>query len=358
MQRLKNIIALGAPGLVLIAALGIGIAWFANSIPDERNISPVPKPVDYSPVLAVSPWKRPADPAELHGLILAPAWTPWVKSPAGVRALALSLPPLGGPARSEPERIKMISERIAGDEAARAIAELTAMVDDNPLAASGPFRSTWSLQLMANKQYAAVARICAALLVPLAYDTAAVEQLLSIRVRALLADQQPQAALAAARQHFCVASMYGSAQALGQLELALAANYPGEPQRIAGLKSAQGFVPATRPATTHAATTAPTTAATQPTPFVLAELPRADDEPRLRAAAEAIHGEDLSSLMARGNLYLMCGDAAAAQRIFTRAVAAATDLQRPAVADALARCEKTRSGSILDANRFVEKVRN
>lgn len=318
-------------------------------------------PVSFAPPLAGVPWKRDAgEIGELRGLGLTGAWTPWTAAPGRARAvLPYIVPPVG---RSEPERVAEIGAGMGSrdpERVAAAVAGLDKMVAENPLAAGVAFRGTWSVQLMAAKRYEDVARVAEVLLVAYAYDTAALEQLLSLRVAALRAAGRNAEALGAARQLYDVASLAGTAAALGLVEQCLAANYPGEPGRIAGLKRSQGVVVrvATRAATTRRSASSPATATAPAEQFSMLELVAAGDEGRLAAAEGRFFGEDIVSLYGRGNLLLMARQPEAAERIFMRACAVASDVQLPCAMEALARCAKARSGSIVAANKVVERVR-
>jgi hypothetical protein len=354
--------ALGVVGVVG-GFLALGVAWFRTAIP-ETSTQPgaVAGPVSFAPPLAGVPWKRDAEEiGELRGMGLTAAWTPWTAaSGRGRPVLPYIVPPVG---RSEPERVAEIGAGLGSRDAARvdaAVAGLEKLVAENPLAAGVAFRGTWSVQLMAGKRYEDVARVAEVLLVAYAYDTAALEQLLSLRVAALRAVGRNEEALGAARQLYDVASLAGTAAALGLVEQCLAANYPGEPGRIAALKRSQGVVlrAATRAATTRrAAASSPATATAPAERFSMLEVAAAGDEGRLAAAERRFFGEDLVSLYGRGNLLLLARQPEAAERIFMRACAVASDVQLPCAVESLARCAKARSGAIVEANKVVERVR-
>lgn len=260
-------------------------------------------------------------------------------------------------ARLDQAAARQITAQLAArEEGSRraALGQIERFLQSDPGQAAVYLRSGWLKSLVDAREYAAVERLAARGIVALPQDVGSVEALQQARIKALLADGKTEAALAAARGWFNVASLNGTASALLQVAECLNAAHPEDLQLVRRFQAEQVAGAATLPeqASTSQLAKPP---ASQPA-SVLRSI-AAVDAKAFQAAAEAITAEDFYSLTGKGNLLLLANNPEEAMPIFERAYAVAAEGQLAIATESIARCIKAQDGTIGRANAWVMSLR-
>lgn len=241
--------------------------------------------------------------------------------------------------------------RIAADLAANkpvqtagAIRRITVLVKHYPYQCDWRLAVKWLPVLFARKQYPVVADLAKREIFAVPGNTEYVQQLLAQRIRALLAMHKDTAALSEAKSLFDFCDMRQTATAMKLLARCLKAALPDGAYEAREFKQQQ-----------IAGAAIPKPGSPPVTCAVLAAI-KIHAAPYL-LAAWADTGQQLSNIIARGNLLLLAGHIRHARACMNCAYAiAATPAQLTAAARRIAACIKAQDGTIGRANAWVDRV--
>jgi hypothetical protein len=279
---------------------------------------------------------------------------------------------LADPPQWQPPDPNAVAEQLASPDSATvdaAMKEIQIEIRHDPGRAVGNIRGPYLTALMNSKHFAEADRLALEGIVSWPQDLGSVQFLLIIRIQAMLALGNPDAALQDAKSLYNVSSMNDLPQAMLLVAQCLNAGHPkdlawaerfrqeqvagaifdghivvqadGDPNRPPVLEPA----PATRPATqpdVGAAT-------------VLASIHIAD--PAYSNTLEHFFGEDYGSLCGRGNLLLLADRTAEAKVIFDRAYSVGAQQNLADATENIARCMKAEDGGVARANAWILSLR-
>ena len=249
--------------------------------------------------------------------------------------------------KSENAIIAEITEQLASNDPAVRQQGIDAIRARFATRGLSDLRSYFLRPMMANKQYAEVAELIMEGILACPGETRSVEQVLLIRIKALIALGKAEEALVNSKSLFNVATMGGTSEAILAVAECLNAARADDPQlfnrfreeQIAGSKAPE-TQPATRPAGAKLS--------------VLAGI-KVDPAP-YNQALKKITAEDASGLMARGNLLLLADRVKEARVVFERLYSlAGSDINE--ASEAIARLIKAEDGTIGRANAWVLSIR-
>lgn len=209
-------------------------------------------------------------------------------------------------------------------------------------------RSSWLRPMMVNKQYKEVADLALEGIIANPADTRSLEAVLAMRIDALLAMGQFEQALSESRSLFNVATMMGTSEAILTVAKCINAARPNDVAMFNTFREEQmaGAVAAT----TQPATTQPAVAR-----CTVLEGIKIDAKP-YEETLKNLYGEDVASLLVRGNLLLLSGRVAEAKTVLERLYSlSGADLAE--ASESLARVMKAEDGTIARANAWVLSIR-
>jgi hypothetical protein len=306
------------------------------ALPSAAQLAPATRPVKAQ--LAVPPARSAPVPTPLPGAVAA------ARPAAGT--------PTGAPprAKGEAQIIQEILDQLdSADPAVRKTA-IDAIRQRIQTRGITEIRSVFLRRMVAAKMHKEVADLAEEAILATPWETRSVEQVLQMRIRALIALGQGEQALSEAKSLFNIASMAGTSDAILMVAECLNAARPKEidlfnrfrEEQIAGAGS---LAPTTRPA-------AQPPAAVRCTVLdgIKIDAKKYDD------ALAKMPGEDAQSLMARGNLLLLADRAREAKPIFER-MYSLSGAEIVEASEALARQMKAEDGTIGRANAWVLSIR-
>ena len=246
-----------------------------------------------------------------------------------------------------PEYFARIAAHLAANkpvQTAGAIRRITVLVKHYPYQCDWRLAVKWLPVLFARKQYPVVADLAKREIFAVPGNTEYVQQLLAQRIRALLAMHKDTAALSEAKSLFDFCDMRQTATAMKLLARCLKAALPDGAYEAREFKQQQ-----------IAGAAIPKPGSPPVTCAVLAAI-KIHAAPYL-LAAWADTGQQLSNIIARGNLLLLAGHIRHARACMNCAYAiAATPAQLTAAARRIAACIKAQDGTIGRANAWVDRV--
>jgi len=258
------------------------------------------------------------------------------------------VPKAAGAYRGDAASVAEILEQLASNDPAQKQHALEAIRARMQTRGLTELRATWLRPLANAKMHKEVADLAMEGILAHAWDTRSVESVLQMRIKSLIALNQPQQALSEAKSLFNVATMLGTSEAILTVAECLNAAYPNDPAMFNKFREEQmaGAVPpSTQPGDPAAAPRKCT---------VLAGI-KVDPRP-WEQALKNLTGEDAQTLMARGNLLLLADRVAEARTIFERLYSlSSADITE--ASEALARCIKAEDGTIGRANAWVLSIR-
>ena len=230
-------------------------------------------------------------------------------------------------------------------DTAKAVDAIGAMIEQDGFECRAILRDHWLPELMAKKQYSAVARFTKREVLIIPRRTKTVQQLLALHVEALLAMNRPQKALTCSKRLFNFCSLRDTSNALALVGRCIAAASPDGPAEVRELKRQQ---------IAGAAFTPPGTALR--TCPVLAAI-RANGKAYTHRAW-AITGQRYVNLIERGNLLLLAGRMREAMACYQAAYLAASAAgQWAEAASRIAACMKAEDGTVGRANTWAWSIR-
>jgi hypothetical protein len=191
--------------------------------------------------------------------------------------------------------------------------------------------------LMGRRQYDSALEVTQAMLLAAPENTSMVQAALKQRIAALKAKNDNDGALAAAKMYFNYAALADTGDALTLLYERLAAARPDKMDLFRQEQEAGSRAPAGQAEPNRCT--------------VLAEI--ALDAGPFVAAAGQLAGTDYNTLIKRGALLLLGGEADQAMSCFTQALSAASTTQRQSGTAWIARCIKAQDGTIGRANALA-----
>jgi hypothetical protein len=235
--------------------------------------------------------------------------------------------------------------------------------------AMGDIRGPFITALMNAKHYAEADQLAERGIVSTPQDLGADQQLLNVRIQALLALGNGDQALQAAKSLYNVSTMNDLPQAMLLVAQCLNAAHPKDlgwaerfrQEQVAGAAFDGQIVvqangdPNRPPVLEPAPTTRPTTQPAVGAASVLASIHI--DDPAYSNAVEHWFGEDYGGLCGKGNLLLMADRAADAKIVFDRAYALGAPQNLADASESIARCMKAEDGSIGRANAWILSLR-
>jgi hypothetical protein len=252
-----------------------------------------------------------------------------------------------GQKTTRPYKSDTVSEIMAAVAGADADARAKAMESLKQRLSNASYRVSEVKQvarlLLTNKRYDEIHDLAIFVIANFPGEFRTIENVLSIRVKALLAQNKAQEALAMAKSYFNIASMEGTSDAVLLIAECLIAARPED--RLAYEKFKEEQV--------AGATTQPTTR-----PMKSATLGGIKVEPKpYDDLLNNFTGEDYAALLARGNLLLLGDKTRDARLIFERMYTIAQPHQLAEASECLARLIKAEDGTIGRANVFVLSIR-
>ena len=248
---------------------------------------------------------------------------------------------------NSPENFASIAADLAANKPAQtadAILRIKVLVKHFPYQCDWRLAVNWLPVLLARGQYPAVADLAKREIFAVPGNTEYVQQLLVQRIRALLAMHKDTAALSEAKSLFDFCDMRETATAMKLLARCLKAALPDGAYEVREFKQQQ-----------IAGAAIPKPGSPPVTCAVLAAI-KIHAAPYL-LAAWADTGQQLSNIIARGNLLLLAGHIRHARACMNCAYAiAATPAQLTAAARRIAACIKAQDGTIGRANAWVDRV--
>lgn len=204
-------------------------------------------------------------------------------------------------------------------------------------------RASYLRPMLANKQYKDVAELALEGILANPWDTRSIENVLAIRIDALLAMGQAEQALMESRSLFNIATMLGTSEAILTVAKCINAARPDDVALFNTFREEQ-MAGAAAPAAD-----APVRKCTVLEGIKINAAP-------YEAVLKTLHGEDAQSMMARGNLLLLSARTAEAKVIFDR-LYSLSGAELADVSEALARVMKAEDGTIGRANAWVLSIR-
>lgn len=266
------------------------------------------------------------------GLLLLMAILP--APPAQAKSITLAYARIGA---------ELASRSSAGTK--QAVGRIDALVSTSAYQCRLMLRDRWLPALMAQKQYQAVAELAQLEILNNPDSTNTINILQAMRVQALLAAGQAQAALAAAKGLFNIATMQNTANALMLVAKCLKADSPNGLQLVNQLQRQQ-----------RSGAEIPGGNAKAISCTVLADI-QVNPKPYLRAAGRqpTLRVEDL---IGKGNLLLLADKPRRARIYFDQAYSVAWNNQwLVAATERIAACIKAQDGTIGRANAWVLAIR-
>lgn len=270
-------------------------------------------------------------------------------------------------AKTEAMIVAEITEQLASKDAAQHKLAVEAIRARLRLRGLYELRSTWLKPMMANQQYQEVADLALEGILASPWETRSVEQVLQMRIKALLALGKTQQALSEAKGLFNVASMAGTSEAILVMAECLNAMHPTDPTRFNTFRQEQmdganwpAAAATTRPSTPPGA---PNATASGPAAIAAQAGLKCTVLQQIQANAalyeetlKKLTGEDAQLLMGRGNLLLLCDRVKEAKVIFERLYSlSGSDVTE--ASEALARIMKAEDGTVGRANAWVLAIR-
>jgi hypothetical protein len=286
--------------------------------------------------------------------------------------LVAQSPALAEPPPWRPPNASAIAKQLASPDAAAvkaAMAEVHIELEHDVGRGVSDIRGPYVSALMNAKHYAEADELALAAIVAWPQDLGLDQQMLNIRIQAMLALGKPDQALQDAKSLYNVSSMQDMPAAMLMVAQCLNANHPKDlswaerfrQEQVAGaifnghiVVQANGD-PNRPPELERAPVIHPTTQPNVGGPPLLASI-HVDDS-AYSNAVEHSFGEDYPALCGRGNLLLMADRTAEARVVFGRAYAVGAQQNLADASSNIARCMKAEDGSIGRANEWILSIR-